>query len=79
MSKLITLEAWAAQVYGEAAPGLPTLRRWARLARISPRPIKHGRTYFVAPTAVYSPAFTGGGRPRLVDRLTHATKAPKRA
>lgn len=77
-SKLVTLEAWASQVYGEAAPGLPTLRRWARQARIAPRPVKHGRAYFVTADAVYSPAYPGG-RPRLADRLTHATKAPKRA
>lgn len=52
-SKLITLEAWAQQTYGEHAPSIPTLRRWARDARIHPAPEKHGRSYFVRPDARY--------------------------
>lgn len=51
--KLITLEAWAANIYGEHAPSIHTLRRWARNAKIFPIPKKHGRTYFVEETAEY--------------------------
>ncbi|KAA0572259.1 excisionase [Azospirillum sp. B21] len=49
--KLLTLEEWAEAVYGKHRPNLDTLRRWARQARIYPLPEKHGRTYFVIPTA----------------------------
>ena len=53
MTKLITLEAWAASRYGEHAPSIHTLRRWCRDAKILPRPKKHGRTYFVSESARY--------------------------
>lgn len=53
MSQLVTLTAWASATYGEAAPSLATLRRWARDQRIFPAPEKHGRTYFVRPDAQY--------------------------
>lgn len=78
--KLVTLEAWAATQFGDAAPHLNTLRRWARGKRIEPAPVKHGRTYFVAPHAVYVHAAPAGNddstslplgsrRVRLVDRI----------
>lgn len=51
--KLLTLEEWAAEVYGSRAPALVTLRRWAREARIYPPPEKHGRAYFVQADARY--------------------------
>lgn len=51
--RLTTLESWAAKRYGEAAPSIHTLRRWARDAKIFPLPKKHGRTYFVEETAEY--------------------------
>ncbi len=74
---LITLEAWAAKNYGDAAPCNRTLQAWARNARISPRPVKHGRAYFVTPAAVYVPAYSPR---RLAERLTHdAAKTQKRA
>jgi hypothetical protein len=78
MPKLVTLEAWAAAQFGAAAPNADTLRRWARESRISPPPVKHGRTYFVAPDAVYghAPAEAGNDdapagprRSRLVERI----------
>lgn len=50
---LISLETWAAQVYGEDAPSIGTLRRWARDGKIQPVPQKHGRSYFVQPHAIY--------------------------
>ncbi|MCG5240859.1 excisionase [Azospirillum doebereinerae] len=51
--KLLTLERWAEAVYGESAPSLATLRRWARECRIYPPAEKHGRTYFVSESARY--------------------------
>lgn len=79
-AKLITLEAWAAATYGEDAPHINTLRRWARDALIVPTPEKHGRTYYVSPGARYcdyrSPvpisapaAKQNRGTGRLIDRI----------
>lgn len=77
-AKLITLEAWASATYGEAAPHLNTLRRWARDALIVPTPEKHGRTYYVRPDARYSdfrsplptPRQSAVGKgARLIDRI----------
>ncbi len=53
MSKLLTLEQWARETYGDHSPGIDTLRRWARESRIFPPAEKHGRTFFVQPTAIY--------------------------
>ena len=82
MSKLITLEAWAEQTYGEHAPSATTLRRWARDARIQPAPEKHGRAYFVRPDARYvditarpAQAVAPAPRGRLLSRLTHGRQA----
>lgn len=80
-AKLITLEAWAAATYGEAAPHINTLRRWARDAHIYPKPIKHGRTYFVTPDARYvdfaamPAAPVHASRSRLVAKLSHGQAA----
>lgn len=78
-TRLITLESWAAETYGEAAPHINTLRRWARDALIVPTPEKHGRTYYVRPDARYCdfriPAAVPAARAvptsgqRLVDRI----------
>ncbi|GAA0715182.1 excisionase [Dokdonella soli] len=68
-NKLLTLEKWAERLYGDAAPSIGTLRRWARDARIHPRPYKHGRTYFVEPDATYVSEEMFRVRPRLVDRI----------
>lgn len=75
-SRLITLERWAASTYGEDAPHINTLRRWARDGMIVPTPEKHGRTYFVRPDACYldhhtpSPAMHCAPRAaRLADRI----------
>ena len=82
--RLITLELWLAETYGDAIT-LNTARRWCRDRKISPLPEKHGRTYFVTPDARYtieqqtqpaapeqpSPAEAGG----LVERLKRAYAA----
>lgn len=62
--KLITLEEWAQSQYGDNAPRQNTLRLWCREGRIYPVPQKHGRSYFVEPSARYvrdfnDPAFMG--------------------
>jgi DNA-binding transcriptional MerR regulator len=49
---LLTLEEWAKQTYG-TPPTINTLRRWAREGLIQPPPEKHGRSYYVCPTARY--------------------------
>lgn len=51
--KLLPLDEWARQAYGEHAPSIHTLRRWARDGLIVPKPMKHGRTYFCATHARY--------------------------
>lgn len=53
MTRLITLAAWAARIYGDAAPSIFTLRRWCRDGNILPLPKKHGRTYYVSEKARY--------------------------
>ena len=53
--RLIPLEVWAIEIYGDKAPCLNTLRRWAREGFITPPAEKHGRTYFVLPDAKYTP------------------------
>ena len=69
MTALVTLEAWAKATYGDAAPGVATLRRWAREARIFPQPEKHGRTYFVRPDAQYLDPGTLTDDPHKARRL----------
>jgi hypothetical protein len=68
-TRLITLTAWAASRYGDAAPRLATLRRWAREQRIFPTPEKHGRTYFVRPDAEYLDTGTLKHEPSKARRL----------
>lgn len=53
-AKLIPLQQWAKATYGDAAPSIGTLRRWARDNRLSPPAEKHGREYFVSPDAHYA-------------------------
>ncbi len=78
MPKLVTLEVWAHAIYGDDAPGIATLRRWARDAKIVPLAEKHGRTYFVHPDARYSSQGLSFTRRRLVDRLGIASKPKQR-
>ena len=50
--RLLQLEVWAQNIYGDQRPEINTLRRWARDGKITPAPQKHGRQYFVVPDAV---------------------------
>lgn len=77
-ARLITLERWAEATYGDDAPHVNTLRRWARDGLILPAPEKHGRTYYVRPDAHYVDPRSIDARPvrpsgagRLVDRIPH--------
>lgn len=65
MSKLVTLEQWVADKFGDAV-ALETARRWVRAGRILPKPEKWGARYFVHPDARYTDQ---PSKPRLVDRL----------
>ena len=51
MTKL-TLAEWAAENY-KTPPSPNTLRKWAREGRITPKPIKHGRNYYVDENSQY--------------------------
>lgn len=53
MPKLMTLDAWAQRLFGDAKPHRNTLLNWRRNGRIVPAPIKCGSRYFVEPNAVY--------------------------
>jgi hypothetical protein len=53
MARWILLESWAKLVYGEDAPSVHTLRRWAREKRLWPEAELQGRSYYVDPEAVY--------------------------
>ena len=55
-AQFLTLDRWATEVYGEAAPKRRTLIRWAKQALIQPPPQKHGKCYFVVPWARYGTA-----------------------
>ena len=76
--RLLTLDAWAERIYGEAAPCPVTLRRWARNGNISPMPVKHGRAYFVRENAQYV-SLTEGHRAPLVSRIRRDPAEKKRA
>lgn len=52
--KLVPLRDWAISMFGEDnLPHVHTLRNWVNNGKISPRPQKIGRGYFVSPNAVY--------------------------
>jgi len=72
-AKLITLQQWAKNTYGEAAPCMNTLRKWARSNKITPPAEKHGRTYFVDPEASYSQP----GKPKADAGPPVAVRAPR--
>lgn len=69
-AKLITLKSWAISIYGDAAPKMPTLYKWAKKALIYPVPQKHGRDYFVDPEARYMTHAVGS-------ETLHHSRAPK--
>lgn len=54
MPKLISLEAWAERIFGDAKPHKNTLYNWRRCGWIVPAPVKIGHRYFVEPSAIYA-------------------------
>ncbi|MNF92021.1 Excisionase-like protein [compost metagenome] len=70
--KLITLKAWASANF-DPPPSLNTVRRWVRVGLIMPLPVKHGRQYYIEPTASYVAVKSEKiPRGRLVDRVLMA-------
>jgi hypothetical protein len=51
--KLVCLTDWAKITFGEKIPHVNTLRRWVNDGRISPRPQKIGKAWYVKPNAEY--------------------------
>lgn len=50
--KMISVEEWRASRY-KNPPCLSTVWRWIRDGKIVPTPVKHGRRYYLSPTAEY--------------------------
>ncbi|WP_080963116.1 excisionase [Pseudomonas fluorescens] len=79
MSK-VTLDEWAAAEF-KTPPSPNTLRKWAREGRISPRPVKHGRSYYVDSEARYqepaklSVRSAGGSLLSRIERARHGAEA----
>jgi hypothetical protein len=65
VSKLVTLERWVADTFGDAV-SLDTARRWIKAGRILPAPQKIGARYFLHPDARYTDT---PDKPRLIDRV----------
>lgn len=62
---MISLSEWLSSRYsGTKAPTITTARRWARTGLIHPAPEKHGREYFLQPTARYVPGKASHGSQR---------------
>ncbi|MBV4452719.1 MULTISPECIES: excisionase [Pseudomonas] len=75
MTKL-TLAEWAAENY-KTPPSPNTLRKWAREGRITPKPIKHGRNYYVDANSQYVASVKQGGRSpgdTLIERVEAARR-----
>lgn len=52
--RFLKLSSWLSMTYKEKdAPSIRTARLWARTGLIEPKPEKHGRDYFVHPSARY--------------------------
>ncbi|WP_157654006.1 excisionase [Burkholderia ubonensis] len=54
--KLIPLNVWAEQTFGEYAPSQRSIRRWIKNGLIHPSPKKIGSRYYVSPDAEYMTA-----------------------
>lgn len=54
--RLVSLQGWIDKTFLERRPSIQTARRWARMGRINPQPVRHGRDYYVDLSAVYVPA-----------------------
>lgn len=52
--RLITLKSWIAKHYAVNPPHINTVRRWAKEGRITPKPNRHGNSYYVHPDATYA-------------------------
>lgn len=65
-----TLEAWASSKFGEHAPTIGTLRRWARDGKIYPMPRKVGRDWMVSPSADYVRDYNEATRMRHESQAT---------
>lgn len=65
--KKILLAAWAEARY-DPPPSPRVLQRWAREGEIVPKPVKVGRSYYVAPDARRL-AEGAAGRPSVVDQM----------
>lgn len=76
MSRLVTLERWAEAEFGDDAPKINTLRKWAREGRFSPPAERPSKLYYVTPDAKLLPP--QGRRRRLVERI-HVAAPQKRA
>jgi hypothetical protein len=51
--RYLTLQDWAAMLFGENMPHTNTLLRWIHEGRIQPAPKKIGRRWWVTPSAEY--------------------------
>lgn len=75
----ITLEAWRTAEYGNDGPTMDTVRRWAREGNIQPPPEKHGRTYYVCPSARYTVTGAKATAKRLIERINDGSKTTQHA
>lgn len=66
--KAVLLEQWGAAHF-DPPPSLWTLRAMVRAGKISPRPVKVGKAYYVHPDAE---VVSESARPTLVQRLQRA-------
>lgn len=49
---LLTLEEWRHQRFS-FPPCVATVRQWIKHGYIDPPPVKHGRSYYIQPGAIY--------------------------
>ena len=73
MKGLVTLDTWIEINYEEPRPSSYTARRWVKNGNITPRPQKHGRSYYLRPDAQYRKV-APGSRTRLIDVLHGQTQ-----
>ena len=77
---MLTLEEWAADKY-RTPPSAGTLYTWIKDGRIQPKPVKHGKRYYVESDAAYvEPAPReripqGGSLMSRIARARNGTKA----
>jgi len=67
-ARLIPLHQWAKITYGDSAPCMTTLRKWARGDKLDPPAEKHGREYFVTPDTRYAVEDKSAAAPEKVRR-----------